>query len=225
MKYDAAQVDHIAAEYVLGTLQSSARLRFENLIAERADVRFAVWRWERHLNVIASGLAPQTPPRRIWKNIRRRIEPANPAVVSAIRRWRAFWLAIPTAAAAAWLAVALLPVPGPERVAVFSDQNAAALWVVSADLDKRLLQTESMREHVTADDTSFELWVLPAEGPPMSLGVLPISTSTVEVSISAQLASMLENESSLAISIEPAGGSPTGLPTGPVVYQATLVSI
>ena len=63
MRYDAAQVEHLAAEYVLGTLQGAARRRFDRLITDRADVRFSVWRWERHLNGFASGLEPHKPPR------------------------------------------------------------------------------------------------------------------------------------------------------------------
>lgn len=33
----------------------------------------------------------------------------------------------------------------------------------------------------------------------------------------------LEASSTLAVSLEPAGGSPTGSPTGPVLYTALLV--
>ena len=73
MRYDLAQVEYLAAEYVLGTLHGPARRRFDRLIADRADVRFAVWRWERHLNGFALNLEPRQPPRRVWKNIGRRI--------------------------------------------------------------------------------------------------------------------------------------------------------
>ena len=74
MRYDPDQVEYLAAEYVLGTLQGAARRRFDGLITDRADVRFAVWRWERHLNGIASGLEPHRPPQRVWNNIRQRID-------------------------------------------------------------------------------------------------------------------------------------------------------
>lgn len=225
MRYDAPQVDRLAAEYVLGTLQATARRRFARLITERADVRFAVWRWERLLNGLASGLEPRTPPRHVWKNIRQRINPSQPAKTAFLQRWRGLWLAVPAAAAAAWLAIVLVPVQGPDRMAVFANQNAEALWVISADLDNRVLQTESFNAVAPEDDTSYELWVLPAEGPPLSLGLLQIVAGAVEIPISIQLATALRSAGSLAISLEPAGGSPTGLPTGPVVYQASLVTI
>ena len=225
MRYDAAQVEYLAAEYVLGTLQGPARRRFDRLITDRADVRFSVWRWERHLNGFASGLEPRKPPRRVWKNVWRRIDLSQPAMTAFRGRWRGFWLALPTAIAAAWLAVALLPAPTAERMAVFADQNAEALWVISADLDQGLLQTEAVNAPASASNTSYELWVLPAEGPPLSLGLLPVITGSIETQISAQLVAALAGAGRLAISVEPVGGSPTGLPTGPVIYQASLVTI
>ena len=225
MRYDAAQVEPLAAEYVLGTLQGPARRRFDRLITDRADVRFTVWRWERHLNGFASGLEPRKPPRRVWKNVRHRIDLSQPAKTAFHGRRRGFLLALPTAIAAAWLAVALLSAPTAERMAVFADQNAEALWVISADLDQGLLQTEAVNAPALASNTSYELWVLPAEGPPLSLGLLPVITGSVETQISAQLVAALAGAGRLAISVEPAGGSPTGLPTGPVVYQASLVTI
>ena len=225
MRYDAAQVEYLAAEYVLGTLRGPARRRFDRLITDRADVRFSVWRWERHLNGLASGLEPRKPPRRVWKNIRRRIDQSQPAKTAFRGRWRGFWLTLPTAIVAAWLAVAFLPLPTAERMAVFADQNAEALWVISADLDRGLIQIEAVNAPALASNTSYELWVLPAEGPPLTLGLLPVIAGSVETQISAQVVAALAGAGRLAISVEPAGGSPTGLPTGPVVYQASLVTI
>lgn len=225
MRYDAAQVEYLAAEYVLGTLHGPARRRFDRLITDRADVRFTVWRWERHLNGLANGLQPRKPPRHVWKNISRRIDLSPPAKTALHRRWRGLWLTIPTAVAAAWLAIALIPPPTAERVAIFADQNAEALWVISTDLDKGLIRTEAVNAPALSSNSSYELWVLPAEGPPLSLGLLPLSVGSIKTPISAQLVTVLAGAGRLAISLEPAGGSPTGLPTGPIVYQASLVAI
>ncbi len=224
MRYDAEQVDYLAAEYVLGTLRGPARRRFARLMTDRADIRFAVWRWERHLNDLANGLTPHRPRRRVWKNIQRRIESSRtrPGI---LQRWRGLWLALPTAVAAAWLAFVLLPTPAADRVAVFADENAATLWVISADLDTGMLQTDAITVPELAADSSYELWVLPAEGPPQSLGLLPVSAGSVETRISPQLIAALTDAGRLAISLEPSGGSPTGQPTGPVVYVASLVSL
>ena len=225
MRYDAEQVDFLAAEYVLGTLTGGARRRIDRLMTDRADVRFAVWRWERHLNGFVTGLRPQKPRRHVWKNIHDRLNLSQTAKSTFTQRWRGLWVALPTAVAAAWLAIALLPAPTAERMAVFADQNAEALWVIATDLDERLLQIQAINAPTPTGNTSFELWILRANLPPLSLGLLPVVPGSIETQISAQLVAALTASARLAISLEPAGGSPTGLPTGPVLYQASLVTI
>ena len=69
------------------------------------------------------------------------------------------------------------------------------------------------------------MWVLPAEGNPQSLGLLPVAGNSSRSTIPAGLRALLVNAKGLAISVEPPGGSPTGLPTGPVVYQAPMVEL
>lgn len=67
--------------------------------------------------------------------------------------------------------------------------------------------------------------MLPGNGAkPVSLGLLPASGEAGE-SLSAIMVSVLKLARGLAVSIEPKGGSPTSLPTGPVVYTAPIASI
>jgi anti-sigma-K factor RskA len=66
-------------------------------------------------------------------------------------------------------------------------------------------------------DRDLELWVLPTGAArPVSLGVLPHAGRVVPVA--------WHGAARLLVSREPMGGSPTGQPTGPVVYQGTLAS-
>ncbi len=225
MRYNPEQVDSLAAEYVLGTLHGSARQRFERLITERGDVRFAVWSWERHLNAIACGLKPRKPSRHVWKNILRRIDSSTREKTGVLTSWRGLWYALPTAIAAAWLAITLLPAPSADRIAVFADQNAQTMWVISADLDNGILKTEAVNVPLPASGTIYQLWVLPPYGTPLSLGLLPIDAGQIEMQLTTQLLAAIANSGAVAISLEPPGGSPTGLPTGPVVYQASLITI
>jgi anti-sigma-K factor RskA len=65
---------------------------------------------------------------------------------------------------------------------------------------------------------SFELWALPDSGAaPMSLGVLP-DAGMQEHSLSVAQQQALAGASKVAVSLEPRGGSPTGAPTGPVLF-------
>lgn len=72
---------------------------------------------------------------------------------------------------------------------------------------------------------SFELWLLPAGGEaPRSLRVLAPEGPTVGA-LSEAPESRLQGATGRAVSLEPAGGSPTGLPTGPVLYRGSLVPL
>ena len=69
-----------------------------------------------------------------------------------------------------------------------------------------------------ASNTAWELWMLPGgEQKPVSLGLITTHETQV-VRIPDTLAARLDAAHGLAMSVEPAGGSPTGLPTGPVLY-------
>jgi anti-sigma-K factor RskA len=63
-----------------------------------------------------------------------------------------------------------------------------------------------------------------ADQKPVSLGL--IGTAPMQdLPIPANLAPMINRAAGLAMSQEPAGGSPTGLPTGPVLYKGLATRI
>jgi anti-sigma-K factor RskA len=88
-------VEHLASQYVLGTLSPRARRRFDGLLLQRADLRAAVQRWNVRLNLVGAVVAPWTAKtrmparerearsRRMWQAIAARTQP--PAV-RAVRR-------------------------------------------------------------------------------------------------------------------------------------------
>ena len=70
---------------------------------------------------------------------------------------------------------------------------------------------------------AHELWVIPAGGTPSSLGTMAEGRMT-HMELAAGLAELLRQGATIAISVEPPGGSPTGAPTGPVIAAGTLES-
>jgi anti-sigma-K factor RskA len=75
--------------------------------------------------------------------------------------------------------------------------------------------------HDLESGKALELWALPDGGSPVSLGLLPTQGEFHRVLTAAQRTA-LAGSKQLAVSLEPAGGSPTGLPTGPVLHVAPL---
>jgi anti-sigma-K factor RskA len=68
---------------------------------------------------------------------------------------------------------------------------------------------------------SLELWMLPDGAPPRSLGVIP-ATGVGRVTLPAAADVALARVPALAVTLEQAGGSPTGAPQGPVLYSGRI---
>jgi anti-sigma-K factor RskA len=71
---------------------------------------------------------------------------------------------------------------------------------------------------------SHQLWLVPAQGTPHSLGVIDPSRPQL-MAMPAALVGQLRPGATVAISLEPLGGSPREGPSGPVVATATLNQI
>ena len=220
-------VDALAAEYVVGTLHGPARRRFEALMRLRADARYAVRSWESILYGLTSDIEPVRPPRSVWQGIRNRIDAPQS---SRPLRFRPGLTALAASLAlfAFWLGTIVPPdtTPDvPERIAVFADAESQALWTISLDADTGQLVTDTEGVQAADSDLVYELWALPAGAAPRSLGVLPIDAGRYDVALAPELVAAIEQSDSLAISLEPAGGSPTGAPTGQIVHIAALVRL
>ncbi|HBR98360.1 MAG TPA: hypothetical protein DD979_13440 [Gammaproteobacteria bacterium] len=235
---DPELLEHLAAEYVLGTLRGQARRRFERLQMESLTVRQAVWAWEQRLCPIAEAIDDEPPPAHLWHTIQQRTHPQDTdTAVTSRGLWHALWLwrswgAVATVAAVilSWVLLttfqAQAPVNHEPYMAVFNDAQAQPLWVISSDLATGQLSIRAVNAEAAAVDKAFELWMLPNDGSaPRSLGLLPINGEKQSTTLASPLLDRLRSASGLAVSIEPAGGSPTNVPTGPVVYQAPLIAL
>ena len=232
MKYTDPQCrDAVAAEYALGTLQGAARRRFERLLKGDPQLRQVVAQWRDRLAPLDDLVAPVQPPARVWRKIEDRI-----AGTRRGRGWLgnvAFWrgASFISAACALLLAVyvALQPPRTPETMVVVmsGDQGKPAMtvsWPMQAR-GKPKLRIRVMGHPDMPPGTSWELWMLP-EGnqKPVSLGLIG-TASTQELAVAENVAPMINRAAGLAMSQEPAGGSPTGQPTGPVLYKGLCTQI
>lgn len=64
----------IAAQYVLGTLSASARLRFQSRLQQEPDLRALTHAWERRLNPLTHLLVPQVVPTEVWHRVEARLD-------------------------------------------------------------------------------------------------------------------------------------------------------
>ena len=227
------RADRLAAAYVLGTLRGPARRRFEALLPAHPALREAVEGWRLRLEPMSLSVAPVAPPDRVWQQIERRLfgEPA-PAPDEAPARWWQLllpWRLLSGLASAAALGMAVLmlqpPPADPDGAPIVVVLGASpksgggsgggvmhASFVASVSADGQALVLRPIDLVPLETGRVLELWALPADGAPRSLGLVDAQGQTV-----LRRARLLDGTRAFAISVEPAGGSPTGQPTGPVV--------
>ena len=232
MRYNNPQFrDAVAAEYVLGTLQGAARRRFERSLKDDPKLRQLVAQWHERLAPLDQMIEPVKPPARVWRRIEERISAS-----SGRRRWLSdvgFWrgASLVSAACALLLAVyvaLLMPREKEMMVVVMAGDQGTPAMTVSWPMEARgkpKLRIRVIGHPDMPPGTSWELWMLPgADQKPVSLGLIG-TAPTQELAVPAQLAPMINRATGLAMSQEPAGGSPTGLPTGPVLYKGLCTRI
>ena len=237
MRYDNQQlIDMLSAEYVLGSLQGAARIRFEQLIQQRADWAKTLNWWQTHLHLLAETVHAVKPRKQVWQQIENRLwnktGPSNASNWWRILNWRNTALLSTSLAFifATFLAVQAPNKPSisePTAVAMLANDKAQAGWLLSLAnnaVGHAEIRANSLASLQIKNQNTYELWLLPTDkSKPISLGLLPQKGNKVLV-VPANLVAML-SESGLAVSVEPMGGSPTGQPTGAVLYQGKLVKV
>jgi len=228
--------DALAAQYVTGTLRHGARRRFENLLPGHPALRGAVNAWQERLMPLAASVAPVPPPPRVWQAIEARLWPAA-ASASATSSSSSWWLRLGlwrglsglATAAVLVLTVALVrtPPPVPPIIVVLEGQagtpaaGASFVASVSGDGQAMVMQPVSLTAPLQAGRV-LELWSVPPQGAPRSLGLISASGATVLPRSRLPETLLKGGTAALAVSVEPPGGSPTGAPTGPVVFAGKL---
>ncbi len=231
---DADQLRAAAvAEYVLGTLSPTAGEACEALFHTEPEWAEELAVWEDRLGELATTVEPIAPPAGALAAIQKRLG-WHVAVVSPGRSWLSNLLpaAIGFAAALA-LSVVLLPSfmglengqlatvdqAAPAYIAVLVDASSGANWIVRYNETGQSLQIRGSDKLAVRPDRDLQLWAI-YDGKPHAVSLVPRSDGA---------AKMVEGdvplEATIAISLEPRGGSTTGLPTGPVLAVGELISL
>ncbi|HEV2611597.1 MAG TPA: anti-sigma factor [Noviherbaspirillum sp.] len=238
LKRNDRLLEQLAGEYVLGTLRGGARRRFEQWLRDDPVVKRAVAEWQDRLHPMAEFAPAAHPSPQVWQAIENQLKLGS-APVRQDRR--SFWLGLredlsfwrglgmaSTALATILITVMLTRQPEPALptmsfVATLSDDKAQPVMVVTGDAKRRQMTVKVVMPQNIAADRSLELWAVPKQGAPRSLGlvanngtvVLPMPEDATPESIPV-----------LAISLEPKGGSPNpNAPSGPVIFKGAWVQI
>jgi anti-sigma-K factor RskA len=217
---DAPDHDLLAAEYVLGALEGDEASEARRLLETDPAFAAAVRDWERRLTPLAAGVSPVAPSPELWDRIEATTAPST-VVPLAFRRRLRIWQASTGAAlalAASLAAFVLLRSPPLARVAVLTPTTGGVPVLLATAEPNGVLRIRPDGSVAVPNDHDLELWALAAgETRPRSLGVLPASGTRVVAALTPG--------TQLMVSLEPRGGSPTGQPTGPVLYAGRLTGL
>ena len=181
--------------------------------------------WQERLAPLAEDLEPLTPRPQVWQRIRRSLAARRAPRVAWWNRvalWRGC-AGLATAAALGLLAMVLTaPPPVTRLVAVLTAADGQPVWLISAAGDEATLGAQQLADRLQPGRVP-ELWLLPAGATrPVSLGLLD-PTGANRRPLDRLPGDAFAPGALLEVSLEPPGGSPTGLPTGPVISKGFLV--
>lgn len=221
----------LAGEYVLGTMSGEQRRQLEQQLVKDPALQAALAEWEERLHPLTELATPQAPSSRLWPRIERSLDALTQprAAVVSLRWWQRLgvWRGLTAASLAMSVLLAALlisrPLPEPSYIVVLvAPENRAPGWLVQAqDLNEvQLIPLAAME--VPADQV-LEFWTKADDwNRPVSLGLVEPG-KRLRVAVDA-LPPLAPNQL-FELTLEQAGGSPTGQPTGPIKFIGRAVKI
>lgn len=231
----------LAASWALGLAEGPELERGARLYREDSAFRAEAHGWIARLAPLLDEVGAVAPPDALWSGIESGLAPAfgandnAPLLQRQLRLWRGV-TAMMTAVAAAFAMLLLfrpaerVVVPGPPAapasaplVAMVGEDQDEMMVVANWDPAQRRLVLAVAGDMSPDPGKSHELWVIPGDGTPRSLGTMPAGRM-MRMDLAEPRAGLLRPGSTIAISLEPPGGSPTGAPTGPMMWSGKLES-
>ena len=211
----------------MGVLDAAEAQEVEAALAQNAELRRAVAFWEDKLHPLAALAPAAEPPANLWSGIEARIshlpQTGGARWWNRPTPWRWATGSLAAIAAALLLYIAIGPLSGtPGYVAMLrAPQQTEASWVATVGKDGLTIRTVAAAN--PPSDRAYELWAIaPGSSVPQALGVIP-AAGVLRV---ASLPREVQLGATLAISVEPPGGSPDQhKPTGPVVFVGAVETL
>lgn len=227
MTYDRKDIANIADEYVLGLIEAADAAEIEVAMERNAELKTAIAASRERFLPLDTGITPVIATDELWQRIDAALPGqdragAMPAISNANDNRKNGWriAAISAFAAAFVLAIglsySLIRTVEPLVVAVLINE-AGEVQAVVEDFGNEQATIRMLADFIVPSDKTIQVWTLP------SREIGPVSLGLIEGVRSAHLAVPAlptpRNDQLYEITLEEAGGSPTGLPTGPILAK------
>jgi anti-sigma-K factor RskA len=229
------ELQALAGEYVLGTLPLAERAQVEQRLTNDAALRAAVDAWEQRLLPLTALAPPEDPSPQLWPRIASTL--FTPKAIKQAGGWHAWWNSLAfwrilaggglaTAAALAVTVTMQLQAPsGPGYLVVLvAPQDKAPGWIVQAsNKNSRDLSLIPLGPTTVPQQKSLQFWTKGKDwGAPVSLGLVQPGQT---LKLKLDKLPPMQAEQLFEITLEPQAGSPTGRPTGPILYIGRAVKV
>jgi anti-sigma-K factor RskA len=217
--------DLIAAEYVLGVLSGAERDSAEERVRNERGFARLVDQWTIRLSPMDDAYEDAAPPASIKKALDGKLfaaaaQSSGPGFWHSLNLWRSLAFGAMAVAAVAIIPNLRQPDPQPDPPApIVAAMQAAdtgevrfvALYQPGSD-EIRISRVKAEK----AADKDYELWLVNDGAKPVSMGVIP-DQGEARLRVKPELVKLINSGDAFAVSIEQAGGSPTGEAQGPVI--------
>ena len=232
---DLDDINALAAEYVLGTLTAAERDDVTMLRVREPALDAAIVAWENRLGPMIALVPDVAPSPQLLDRIRAQTRPAGkvidfkPREAALTRRahgWRNAAIGMTALAASfagvlGWRETARTPMASTYVAVLQAGQSSPAL-LLTVDTAKQMFAVRALTKP-SEQGKAYELWLLHDKLPqPKSLGVVPDGDMEVRAVNDSGIDRSMFMNATFAVSLEPAGGSPTGQPTEPVLFTGKL---
>ena len=226
------ELDALAAELALGLLDDEDRASAMRLCLSDRSFAAAVDAWRARFAPLHAAFE-EAPAPDVWPAIERRLIAFDDTRLRrALARWRMGAIASGALAASLAAFVVLRPpsppavriVPAPEQAAIaqLGSDDAAALLAANYDPAGGVLRIRAVR--MPASALAPELWVIPEDGVPRSLGLVA-ADGVSKVGIAPQTRALLRDGATLAVTLEPRDGAPHRAPSSAPIAAGKISTI
>lgn len=222
--YDEDADRVLAGEYALGLLPAEDARLFEARMARLPHVRALYAAWAEDFAALTDDIPETAPPAALKARIDADLFGSQGSVRRPFAGLRGLGWLVGGAVAAALLVLAvmdggLLTPDAPGYTAEIAAEDGSMLMEASYDAEQGTLLIARHKGTAPAG-RALELWLIAGEAAPISLGVLP-ETGTAQLTVAPALRAQMTG-GLLAITDEPPGGAPGGVPTGTVMASGTV---
>lgn len=234
-RYQSPEViDHLASQYVLGTLGKLVKRRVEGLRNSIEALDQRIYYWENHMSPLLDSTPELAPKPETWDAIQNRIAPAKsretqkaPFWESLLLGWKQVSLALSVMFVALLGYVNFSQVsPELSYIAVLNDEQQNPTLVAATYGESRKLVLDYVNLPNLDEEQSLELWVTSkTDKQARSLGVLPVSGDNFERELTVAEWRLIKDSDELLLTLEEAGGSPFGEPSEELVSRGFCIQL